>query len=58
MCWHGDEVDEDSSEVKFCWLDLLFTRTLTVILCGLMSSVLLFPRLCLQSFHNSYCREL
>lgn len=19
MCWHGDELDEDSSEVKFGW---------------------------------------
>lgn len=49
MCWHGDEVDEDSSEVKFCWFNLLFTRTVTVILRGLMSSVLLFPRSYLRS---------
>lgn len=49
MCWHGDEMDEDSSEVKFCWFDLLFTRAVTVILPSLMSSVLLFPRLCLQN---------
>lgn len=41
MCWHGDEEDEDSSEVKCCLFDLCVPGIVAVMSSDLLHSLLL-----------------